>query len=144
MRYRRLHNGDYVFGNDGCPFPEFYVNQPEAVAQAVQTRLLLFTGEWFLDTTEGTPYSTAILGKGTQAIYDGAIKSRILGTPGVSALLAYGSELDTNTRGLLVSATIMTVYSQNPVVIPGTVIGGTALPNIDPFGNLLPNFTVDQ
>lgn len=59
----------------------FYANQPEAVAQAVQTRLALAQGEWFLDTTAGTPYNTQILGAGTIAYYDAAIQQVILDTP---------------------------------------------------------------
>lgn len=77
MRYRKQdENGDYAFGNQGA---DFYVDSQEAVAQAVQTRLLLNQGEWFLDTTEGTPYSTQILDKYTATKYDAAIRQRILG-----------------------------------------------------------------
>lgn len=65
MRYRKLNtNGDYTFGQAQS---NFYVNTPEAVAQAVKTRLLLIQGEWFLDVSEGTPYSAKILGAGKVA-----------------------------------------------------------------------------
>src|SRR6185312_7089537 len=87
MRYRKLDaNGDYSFGNQQA---DFYINTPEAVAQAVKTRLALFTGEWFLDVTEGTPWRTEVLGKYTQAAYDIVLKERIVDTPGVQSLDAY-------------------------------------------------------
>lgn len=107
MRYRQLSpDADYVFGQGAG---EFLVNTPEAVAQAVQTRLLLAQGEWYLDQTEGTPYSTQILGTGTQDLYDQAIKERILGTPGVTAIVSYASLLDAD-RALTVACTIDTLY----------------------------------
>jgi hypothetical protein len=108
MRYRSLSaTGDYVFGLGRS---EFLVDSPAAVAQAVQTRLALATGEWFLDTTEGTPYATDILGRGTVGKYDAAIKQRILDTPGVLAITDYASSLDRTTRKLSVSAAISTIY----------------------------------
>lgn len=106
MKYRKLSpTGDYTFGQGPS---EFLVDSPEAVAQAVQTRLALFTGEWFLDTTDGTPYSTQILGTGTQGLYDQAIQERIIATPGVTSITEYSSTL--NNRALSVNATISTLY----------------------------------
>lgn len=109
MRYRKLSStNDYVFGQG---VPEFLVDTPEAVGQAVRTRLRLSTGEWFLDTTEGTPYATEILGAGTQALYDSAIKERVIGTPGVTSIDVYSSSLGQN-RALSVTMTISTQYGQ--------------------------------
>lgn len=105
--------GDYRFGLSDA---YFLVNSPEAVAQAIKTRLQLRTGEWFIDLEEGTPYSTQILGKGTQSLYDHAIQERILGTLGVSTITDYSSTLD-NTRKLTVSATVLTIYSDDAVTI---------------------------
>lgn len=107
MRYRTLSpNRDFIFGQGAA---EFLVDSPAAVAQAVHTRLRLSKGEWFLDTTDGTPYATEILGAGTQSLYDSAIKGRVLGTPGVTSIDAYSSSLDQN-RALLVTMTISTQY----------------------------------
>lgn len=109
MRYRILSpDSDYVFG---AGLGGFLVNSPEAVAQAVKTRLQLAQGEWFLDLTEGTPYSTQILGMGTTDLYDQAIKERILGTPGVTAIISYASLLD-EQRALSVACTLDTAYGQ--------------------------------
>lgn len=108
MRYRALSStGDYVFGRGPA---EFLVDSPEAVAQAIQTRLRLETGEWFLDVSEGTPYQEQILGANRQTTYDVAIKSRILETPGVVALTSYSSYIKSDARAISVTATVQTIY----------------------------------
>lgn len=108
MRYRKLDaNGDAVFGHQQN---DFYRDQPEAVAQAVKTRLALFTGEWFLDVTDGTPWTTQVLGKYTNDQYDAVIRDRILGTTGVTQIDSYSSTVNTATRTLTVTATIDTQF----------------------------------
>lgn len=104
MRYRKLDaDGDYMLNT-------FLKDTPECVAQAISTRLALGAGDWFLDTTEGTPWKTRVLGKYTTDYYDPAIKSRILGTMGVLELVSYSSSRDPNTRHLTVAATVSTIY----------------------------------
>lgn len=108
MKYRALTStGDYQMGQGSA---QWLVNTPEAVAQAVQTRLRLMTGEWFLDTTEGTDYANKILGTGTTGSYDLEIRERILDTTGVVSIDEYSSSIDTTVRALTVSATITTIY----------------------------------
>lgn len=115
MRYRKLDaNGDYTFGQSQN---DFYVDQPEAVAQAVQTGLRLFQGEWFLDTSAGVPWRQSILGKYAQNAYDAILKAQILNTQGVQALDSYTSSIDPTTRGLSVTATINTIYGSTDVTI---------------------------
>lgn len=122
MRYRKLSaSGDYIFGEGKS---EFYVNNPEAVAQAVRTRLLLFTGEWFLDLTEGMPYKEQVLGRGTLNLYDQAIKDRILTTQGVLSIVDYASVLDQN-RNLTVAVVIETIYGTVRVVTVPSQLGTT-------------------
>lgn len=113
MRYRKLDSdGDYTLGAGG----DWHVDSPEAVAQAVKTRLGLWTGEWFLDSTDGTPWNEQILGKRTRGKnYDAAIRQRILGTQGVSEISEYSSTFDGNTRALSVSATITTIYGTTQI-----------------------------
>lgn len=107
MRYRKLDTaGDYTLGTGS----DFYVNTPAAVAQAVQTRLLLLAGEWFLDTADGTPWRTDVLGKYTQQAYDAVLKDRILSTPGVTEITQYSSFFDRTRRLLTVAVTIGTLY----------------------------------
>lgn len=112
MRYRKMDaDGDYVFGGRQA---DFLKDSPETVAQAVLTRLRLARGEWFLDTTEGTPWDK-VLGKYTAGTYDAAIRQRILGTQGVRELVAYSSSLNSETRALSVTATINTIYGTTTV-----------------------------
>ena len=112
MRYRALDaNGDYQFGRPGI----FLVNSSAAVAQAVLTRLKLWTGEWFLDSTEGTPYLDQIIGYGTQGTRDIAIKQRILGTTGVNSILSYSSSVI--NRIMTVTVLIDTIYGQTTITL---------------------------
>jgi hypothetical protein len=122
MRIRQMDaNGDMTFGQSSA---NFLVNTPAAVAQACTTRLGLWTKEWFLDLTAGTPYMTDVLGTGTQALYDAAIQERILGTPGMIGLEAYSSSFDGTTRQLTVSVIGVTQYGTTalltiPLAFPG-------------------------
>lgn len=112
MRYRKLDaKGDYTLGTGA----DFYQDQPEAVAQAVLTRLRLFAGEWFLDVTDGTPWRTEVLGKYTKDTYDTVISQRILSTPGVQGIATYSSSYDANKRALSIAATLDTIYGQATV-----------------------------
>lgn len=114
MRYRALSpTGDYTFGRGSA---NFLINTPAAVAQAILTRLRLFTNEWFLDTSEGTPYTPKVLGKGTAGTRDTAIRNRILGTDGVTSIVSYSSELSAD-RKLTINAIVNTVYGQTPLSI---------------------------
>ena len=108
MKYRRLSNsGDMVMGHGHA---DYLKDSPECVAQAVVTRLRLLRGEWFLDLTEGTPYTPAILGKHTRETYDFAIRQRVLETEGVTEITNYESIYNEETRKLTVIIAINTVY----------------------------------
>lgn len=110
MRVRKQDaNGDYVWGHQQN---DFWLNAPDGVGQAVLTRLELFTGEWFLDVTDGTTWTTQVLDKYTKDQYDAAIQDRILGTPGVVQITSYSSSVNTATRTLTVSVAINTQYGQ--------------------------------
>lgn len=106
MRYRQLLNGDDTFGQGSR---NFLVNSPAAVAQAIATRLRLEVGEWYLDVTAGTPYQTQVLGYGSGASRDIAIRDRILATEGVVEITRYSSTVDV-ARRFSVSADVLTVY----------------------------------
>lgn len=108
MQYRALDDsGDMRFGAGSG---DFLVDSPEAVAQAVGTRLRLWLGEWFIDQTEGTPYQQAVLGKYTAATIAPAIRARILGTQGVTALDSLDVQIDPDARQAAVTALISTAY----------------------------------
>lgn len=115
MRYRKLtSDGDYTFGNGQ---ENFYRDNSEAVAQAVQTRLLLWLGEWFLDTEEGTPYLQAILGKHDEETRNNVIRNRIIETEGVLQLINYASVVDPDNRSVAVSCEISTIYGTSIIQV---------------------------
>jgi len=108
MRYRREDSdGDYTFGQGDN---SFLINSPECVAQAVKTRFLLWRGQWFLDTTTGTPYIQAILGKHAPDVYNLAIRDRIQGTPGVNSIISFDTSVNGDSRRVTFTATIDTIY----------------------------------
>lgn len=113
MRYRKLDaNGDMVFGGDQAAF---WVNVPDAVGQAIGTRLRLNYGEWFLDITDGTNWATGVLGTQTQATRDMILKARILATQGVTQLLQFAPSFDGNARKYTVVAAVNTEYGVTQV-----------------------------
>ncbi len=115
MRYRKLDaNGDYVFGQQQ---DSFWIDVPAGVAQAVQTALLLFAGEWFLDLTAGVPWMQNVLGPRAQGAYDTVIQNAIINVEGVMSIDSYSSTLDPTTRALSVNAAITTAYGPATVQV---------------------------
>lgn len=110
MRYRKLSSdGDYVFGSGKN---DFLVNSPEAVAQAILTRLKLWLGEWFADTSDGTGWNQSIVGKQSKNLYELTLHQRVLETPGVKSIVDFQSALDPDTRRLTVSMTVDTIFGE--------------------------------
>lgn len=119
MRYRKLtSSGDMMFGHNAG---DFWHNAPEGVGQSVKTRLLLFSGEWFLDTVEGTPWGGfplnplvveqgQILAEQTEAMRDVAILSRVIATEGVLTVMNYNSQFDPDSRAFSVAMNLDTLY----------------------------------
>jgi hypothetical protein len=115
MRVRAQDSvGDYLFGHGTA---NFFIDSIAMVKQLIETRLRLMEGEWFLDVTEGTPYSTSILGVGTKGLYDFAIQQQILDTPGVQQIATYSSSFDPATRRLTVTANVDSIYGTIPVSV---------------------------
>lgn len=111
FRVRRMANGDMTFGHGEN---DFLIDSPAAVAQLIQTRLLLWEGEWYLDLSEGTPYMQTILGNSVSNARDAAIQDRILQTPFVAGLSNYSSSVDPTSRALTVSAVVTTAFGTIP------------------------------
>ena len=109
MKYRQLDNdGDMQLG-------KYLENTPEAVAQAVLTRLRLWTEEWFLDVTEGTPWLQLVLGHGTQKTAIQAIRKRILETEGVQSITRLEFNENPSTRAVVVAVQMKTDYGDADV-----------------------------
>jgi hypothetical protein len=139
MRYRALDaDGDYTFGQNG---QNFLVNSAQAVRQAIQTTLLLFAGEWFLDLSQGVPWLTEVIGNGTAGLYDQVIQTAILGVEGVSGLNSYSSSLDPKTRALTVVGTAQSIYGSVTfnLTMPTSPFGFGISPfGLRPFGDPVP------
>lgn len=101
-----------MIGQSGSTFLE---NTPETVAQAVRSRLRLFTGEWGLDLTEGTDWKSSVLGERKLATADTIIQQRIAGTQGVSSITSYSSTFNGTTRKLSIVCAINTIYGATTV-----------------------------
>ena len=121
MRYRRLdENHDYTFGKGLGNFLEDEVGNPEAVAQAIQTRLLLFTGEWWEDLRDGLPLWQKILGARVKdkKIIDKIITDRIQGLKmpngnyAITAIKEVESEYDVETRAYSFTCRVDTIYGE--------------------------------
>lgn len=119
MRVRaQSETGDYTFGRGG---QNYLVNSPSMVAQLIYTALMLFLGEWFLNTAAGTPWMTEVIGVGTSAAYDTAIRSRILGVPGVKSILSYNSSL-VGTTLTISGVEVDTLYGAATVPLVGITV----------------------
>ena len=114
MQYRTEDNGDYTFGHS-----RFSKDTPETVAMAVKSRLRLWLGEWFLDDRKGTPHAQKGLGKNPAQGYALAVKERILNTPGVTKITAFGLDLNTPTRKITITAAIDTLYGETSITSEG-------------------------
>lgn len=116
MRYRKQSpTGDYTFGQGQL---NFWINVPQAVAQAVKTTLLLWLGEWYLDVNAGTPYPEEILGTHSQAMADLAIQQTVLSVQGVNSISDFESTIDPGSRKYSVTLLVVdTIYGQTQVEI---------------------------
>lgn len=110
MRYRKISEADdYSFGRGKA---DFWVDVPDAPAQAVRTRLDLWQGQWFLDDQEGMPWKTRVLGNRTAPSRDPAIRAHVLATQGVTRIVDYSSALDRDARAFTANIVIDTVYGR--------------------------------
>lgn len=113
MKYRQLSDsGDYSFGHGDTDF--FY--DLEACVQAVKTRLQLYVDSFWRDLADGLPMYQSILNAygspSSLLVVDSIIRRRILGTQGVTRIVAYDSQFDPNTRKYSFSCVIDTIYTQ--------------------------------
>lgn len=111
--------GDWTFGkgqND-------YKTGLAAVRQNIQTRLSSFLGDCFFDIPAGIDWFNFLGGKEPQAL-ELAIRTVILNTVDVTALLSVNSTLDPITRNLNIVYVVRAIAGQN-VIVSGTAIIST-------------------
>lgn len=71
----------------------------EAVVQRLNTKLKTFTGEWFLNTTYGTPYRQQLIGKGLSIQErDALLIDLINDDPDVQRIVYFQSDYTSNNR----------------------------------------------
>ena len=107
--------GDYTFGQGGA---NFLIDSPAAVGQACLTRLKLWTGEWFLDLGEGTPYWQEILAHKNTALAGSVIRERILGTPFAVSIDDFSAVFNNTTRAFSVTGQLNTAFGPVPISFP--------------------------
>ena len=109
---RKLINGDPAYGNGAACF----LADLDAVAQIIETSLLLFQGEWWKDRTIGLPVFQSIVGQAEnnrQATISLLIQQVILGVEYVTAI--------SNVQFLYTSANRSFSYACNVQTAFGTV-----------------------
>lgn len=121
MRCRRLDsNHDFCFGRGFGDYLEDQVSSPDAIAQAIKTKLLLFLGEWWKDLRDGLPLWQKILGSRVKnkAILDKILIDRIQGLKlpdnryAITAVKEITSEFDSETREYSFSCRVDTVFGE--------------------------------
>jgi hypothetical protein len=76
----------------------------QAMKQAVRSSILLFLGEWFLNTDQGTPWRQLILIKNPNISFvKTALRDAITRVEGVTAINALDVSFDLQTRSATVS-----------------------------------------
>lgn len=115
MKYRKLVDGDYSFGNNKNDF----VTGTLAVSQAIKTNLLLLYGEWWEDIDKGLPLFLHILGQAgmpqnVQAA-DLLVRDVISNTPGVTNIKKFTSTYENRTYSL--TCTVETQYGDATVEV---------------------------
>lgn len=108
MRVRALDvNGDWTFGkgkND-------YLIDIDAVAQNIQTRLLMFLGDCFFSLTDGIDWFN-LLGSKNEAGLVLAVKTVLVNTPGVTGIEQVSVSLSTS-RAIKITFNVQTSYGRN-------------------------------
>lgn len=97
-----------------------FISGREEIAQTVLTRLRLYLGEYFRDTTDGTPWYEQILGKFQNlSTAEAALRARITNTPGVIRLTRFSADFDISNRTYTVTAGILTEFGLDEVTLDG-------------------------
>ena len=109
---------DCVFING--PLTKEGITNPltETVAQRLKIMLLTFMGEWFWDTTYGTPYFQSMLGrKVTKERVDLIFNQKILEEPGVREIVTFDSTFNNRVYSLTFSVRVTDGTITAPITI---------------------------
>ena len=101
---RRLVNNDYSFGQGRANL----ATGLESVLQRCKTRLMQFSGEWFLDTNAGTAWAQVLGQRYSQQDIERLVRERLKTTDGVLAVTALTVSFDRQARLAAIDATLTT------------------------------------
>lgn len=94
------------------------ISDLQAVTQIIATRLRLFQGEWFLNTSDGLPLFQKILGSSGDprniSVVTNLISARILGSP--YTLRVVSLKVNFENRQLNYSCQALTAFGLTPVI----------------------------
>lgn len=121
--------GDMTFGHGSR---NFFIDNREATAQSIKTRLGLWTNEWWLDLSLGTAWDSIVGRTHAKATADLVIRDRILGTFGVRGISGWWSSVDPVTRLYAAGAVVDTIWG----LLLTTAVGneGTFELDVTPIG----------
>ena len=110
LTYRKLDsNGDPMMGRGTANF----VSDLDAVAQAILTKLRLFTNEWWENRNTGTPLFDEMLGTSNNSkpqLVAQLLKQRILETPYVLSVNHLETNFDSGSRRFQFSCQVTTQF----------------------------------
>jgi hypothetical protein len=106
MQIRKVDaNGDIIFGRGQGTF----LSGDQAIAELLRRRIMLWLGEWFLDTTDGVDYPNILATRPAPMQHAGdQLRQRITDTAGVTALNSYTDSFDHQTDTYSAQAKIAT------------------------------------
>lgn len=99
-------SGDWTFGSG----LNNYFSNIAAVAQNIQTRLLMVLGDCFFATDQGIDWFNFLSSK-NQGALQLAVQTTILNTPGVTGLVSSNISYSPVTRAIFMNYTVTTVYT---------------------------------
>jgi len=131
--YRQLGSGPTYEPQWGNGLANYLVDLP-AVAQCILTRLLLFMGEWWESTLDGTPWFQQILGtapSGGSTLQQQVtliLQNRILSTPYVTGVSNLEVAMNTVTRSFSMTCDVQTAFGVTPLVFSYPQPGNQGIP----------------
>jgi hypothetical protein len=114
----KINTVDNVDGSSGLEndfakenFDLVLIDGKEQIRQRLKIRLQFFSGEWYLDTMLGVRFYQDVLIKNPQLTkLQSLFKATIMGTVGVTRLVAFDLTVDNQNRSMALTFTVDTLY----------------------------------
>lgn len=109
MRVSRLdENGDWTMGRGLAN----YAIKSEAVQQKLKTRLLSWSGDWFLDTDAHLPWGLLLSNRNTTRQIEREVERVTLETEGIARIDSLQLIENRGARHVTIRMTVTDIYSQ--------------------------------